>query len=50
MTCVAVTAVGVDHERFAEADLVLGSVEELDHRIWAGTGTTPTPVERTGTG
>jgi sugar-phosphatase len=50
MTCVAVTAVGVDHERFAEADLVLGSVEELDHRIWTGTGTTPTPVERIGTG
>lgn len=50
MVCVAVTAVGVDHERLAEADLVLGSVEELDDRIWAATGTTPTPFGRIGTG
>jgi sugar-phosphatase len=50
MVCVAVTAVGVDHERFAEANLVLGSIEELDDRVWTGTGTTPTPHGRIDTG
>jgi mannitol-1-/sugar-/sorbitol-6-/2-deoxyglucose-6-phosphatase len=50
MVCVAVTAVGVDHGAFAEADLVLGSVEELDDRIWEGTGTIPRPAERMTTG
>lgn len=50
MVCVAVTAVGGDHDVFAEADLVIGSVGELDHRIWRGTGTVPTPVERMNAG
>jgi hypothetical protein len=40
----------VDHERFAEANLVLGSIEELDDRVWTGTGTTPTPHGRIDTG
>jgi len=50
MVCVAVTAVGVDHDVFAGADLVLDSIEALDDRIWEATGTVPTPVERSGTG
>jgi beta-phosphoglucomutase-like phosphatase (HAD superfamily) len=50
MVCVAVSAVGVDHDVFRVADLVLASVEEVDGRIWEGTGTVPTPVERMGAG
>jgi sugar-phosphatase len=50
MVCVAISAVGVDHDVFGGADLVLGSLEELDGRIWEGTGTVPTPVERMGAG
>lgn len=47
MLCVAVPATGADHdEDFAEADLVLGSIEELDDRIWEATGTVPHRVRR----
>ena len=42
MVCVAVPA--PDNEAsFDEADLVLGSLEELDGRVWAATGTVPAP-------
>jgi mannitol-1-/sugar-/sorbitol-6-/2-deoxyglucose-6-phosphatase len=42
MVCVAVPA--PDNEAsFDEADLVLGSLEELDGRVWAATATTPAP-------
>ena len=42
MLCVAVPAPDNDAS-FDEADLVLGSLEELDDRVWAATGTVPTP-------
>jgi mannitol-1-/sugar-/sorbitol-6-/2-deoxyglucose-6-phosphatase len=42
MVCVAVPVSGVT-DGFDEADLVLGSMAELDERIWAGTGTVPAP-------
>jgi sugar-phosphatase len=35
MLCVAVPAVGADDNIAAEADLVLGSIGELDDRVWA---------------
>lgn len=42
MVCVAVPA--PDNEAsFDEADLVLGSLEELDERVWAATATVPAP-------
>lgn len=50
MVCVAVTVAGGDHDVFADADLVLGSLDELDDRIWEGTGTVPIPVERLSAG
>jgi mannitol-1-/sugar-/sorbitol-6-/2-deoxyglucose-6-phosphatase len=40
MVCVAVPVSGVT-DGFAGADLVLGSIEEFDDRVWAGTGTVP---------
>lgn len=40
MVCVAVPVSGVT-DGFEGADLVLGSIEELDDRIWEGTGTVP---------
>jgi mannitol-1-/sugar-/sorbitol-6-/2-deoxyglucose-6-phosphatase len=40
MVCVAVPVSGVT-DGFEGADLVLGSVGELDDRIWEGTGTVP---------
>jgi beta-phosphoglucomutase-like phosphatase (HAD superfamily) len=43
MVCVAIPVSGVTHG-FEGADLVLGSIEEFDERIWASTGTVPAPV------
>ena len=43
MVCVAVPAPDNDAP-FDEADLVLGSLEELDDRVWASTGTVPSPA------
>lgn len=40
MVCVAIPVSGVT-DGFEGADLVLGSIEEFDDRIWAGTGTVP---------
>jgi HAD superfamily hydrolase (TIGR01509 family) len=40
MVCVAVPVSGVT-DGFEGADLVLGSIEEFDDRVWAGTGTEP---------
>ena len=40
MVCVAVPVSGVS-DGFEGADLVLGSIAELDDRIWASTGTVP---------
>jgi sugar-phosphatase len=40
MVCVAVPVSGVT-DGFEGADLVLGSIEEFDERVWAGTGTVP---------
>lgn len=40
MVCVAVPVSGVT-DGFEGADLVLGSIEEFDDRIWVGTGTVP---------
>jgi sugar-phosphatase len=42
MVCVAVPAPDNDAS-FDDADLVLGSLEELDDGIWAATGTEPAP-------
>lgn len=51
MVCVAIPDSGVT-DGFEGADLVLGSIDEFDERIWVGTGTVPAPVsfgpERTG--
>jgi mannitol-1-/sugar-/sorbitol-6-/2-deoxyglucose-6-phosphatase len=41
MVCVAIPASDNDAD-FGEADLVLGSLDELDRRIWERTGTVPT--------
>jgi sugar-phosphatase len=41
MVCVAVPAVGGDDHIGIEADLVLGSIGELDERVWARLGTVP---------
>lgn len=41
MLCVAVPAVGGDADIEIEADLVLGSIGELDARVWARLGTVP---------
>jgi sugar-phosphatase len=43
MVCVAIPVSGVT-EGFEGADLVLGSIEEFDARVWAGTGSIPAPV------
>ena len=43
MVCVAIPVSGVT-EGFEGADLVLGSIEEFDARIWAGTASVPAPV------
>jgi HAD superfamily hydrolase (TIGR01509 family) len=40
MVCVAIPVSGVT-DGFEGADLVLGSIEEFDDRIWAATGTVP---------
>jgi mannitol-1-/sugar-/sorbitol-6-/2-deoxyglucose-6-phosphatase len=49
MVVVAVTSDPLEDDP-AVADLVLASLEEFDDRIWAGTGTVPTPVPSGGTG
>jgi beta-phosphoglucomutase-like phosphatase (HAD superfamily) len=41
MLCVAVPAVGGDDRIAIEADLVLGSIGELDERTWSRLGTVP---------
>jgi sugar-phosphatase len=41
MLCVAVPAVGGDEHIAIEADLVLGSIGDLDERVWARLGTVP---------
>jgi beta-phosphoglucomutase-like phosphatase (HAD superfamily) len=41
MLCVAVPAVGGDDDIGTEADLVLGSIGELDDRVWARLGAVP---------
>ncbi|HEX6399094.1 MAG TPA: hexitol phosphatase HxpB [Actinomycetota bacterium] len=41
MLCVAVPAVGADADIATEADLILGSIGELDDRMWARLGTVP---------
>jgi sugar-phosphatase len=41
MLCIAVPAVGADDDIAAEADLVIGSVGELDDRAWARLGAAP---------
>lgn len=41
MLCVAVPAVGGDAEIGTEADLLLGSIGELDDRVWARLGAVP---------
>ncbi|HEX6580699.1 MAG TPA: hexitol phosphatase HxpB [Actinomycetota bacterium] len=43
MLCVAVPAVGSDADIATEADLVLGSIGELDDRVWVRLGTVPLP-------
>jgi HAD superfamily hydrolase (TIGR01509 family) len=43
MVCIAIPVSGVT-EGSEGADLVLGSIEEFDERIWANTGTVPAPV------
>lgn len=43
MVCVAVPVSGVT-EGFEGADLVLGSLQEFDDRVWSGTGSVPAPV------
>lgn len=59
MVCIAVPELPAAEARGAGADLVLGSLEEVDDRIWKATGTVPPPLvadpagdavdERTGT-
>jgi mannitol-1-/sugar-/sorbitol-6-/2-deoxyglucose-6-phosphatase len=44
MVCIAVPEHPPEEAREAGADLVLGSLEELDDRIWAATGTAPTSM------
>jgi HAD superfamily hydrolase (TIGR01509 family) len=48
MACVAVASVGGDDGIPAEADLVLGSIDELDEGIWARIGAVPVPRGRSG--
>jgi mannitol-1-/sugar-/sorbitol-6-/2-deoxyglucose-6-phosphatase len=48
MACVAVAAVGGDDGTPAEADLVLGSIRELDDGIWARIGAVPVPTRSRG--
>jgi sugar-phosphatase len=43
MVCVAIPVSGVT-DGFEAADLILGSIAEFDDRIWAATGTVPSPV------
>jgi mannitol-1-/sugar-/sorbitol-6-/2-deoxyglucose-6-phosphatase len=43
MVCIAVPELSVEQAEEAGADLVLGSLEELDDRIWEATGTMPSP-------
>jgi HAD superfamily hydrolase (TIGR01509 family) len=50
MVVVGVSADPLEDDPAAGADLVLASLEEFDERIWAGTGTVPTPVPFGGTG
>ena len=45
MVCVAIPVSGVT-DGFEGADLVLGSIEEFDDRIWAATGTVPVATTR----
>lgn len=44
MVCVAVPDPAIDIRELARADLVLGSLSEVDERIWETTGTTPVAV------
>lgn len=46
MLCVAVQTLGADEGVSAEADLVLGSVGEVDDAMWARIGAVPTPSDR----
>ncbi len=46
MVCVAVPATLPPDGTFGDADLVIGSLGELDERIWAATRTTPAPARR----
>lgn len=44
MVCVAIPeAIVADEGRFAAADAILGSIRELDERVWSLTGTIPAP-------
>jgi HAD superfamily hydrolase (TIGR01509 family) len=43
MVCIAVPELSAEEATGAGADLVLGSLEEADDRIWETTGTVPTP-------
>ena len=45
MVCVAIPVSGVT-EGFEGADLVIGSIQEFDERIWGSTGTFPSPTTR----
>ena len=45
MVCVAIPVSGVT-DGFEGADLVIGSIQEFDERIWAATGTVPVPTTR----
>lgn len=44
MVCIAVPELPAEEARGAGADLVLGSLEEVDDRIWEATGTVPSPL------
>jgi HAD superfamily hydrolase (TIGR01509 family) len=43
MVCIAVPELPAEEGEEAGADLVLGSLEEVDDRIWQATGTVPSP-------
>jgi mannitol-1-/sugar-/sorbitol-6-/2-deoxyglucose-6-phosphatase len=43
MACVAVPPPEKEAREYEEADLVLGSLADFDDRVWAATGTAPTP-------
>ena len=43
MVCVAIPEVSAPRHAFDDADLVLGSIADLDDRVWEATGTRPAP-------